>query len=54
MSSDVRLQDTVFVISSVASSKIGRDLAWTFFKVLFFVIKLKKNLFLFIVVASFQ
>ena len=32
MSSDVRSQDTVFVISSVASSRVGRDLAWTFFK----------------------
>lgn len=32
MSSEVRSQDTVFVISSVASSKVGRDLAWNYFK----------------------
>lgn len=32
MSSEVRSQDTVFVISSVASSKIGRELAWNYFK----------------------
>lgn len=32
MSSEVRSQDCVYVITSVASSKVGRDLAWTFFK----------------------
>ena len=32
MSSEVRSQDTVFVISSVASSKVGRDLAWNYFR----------------------
>lgn len=32
MSNEVRSQDTVFVISSVASSKLGRDLAWNYFK----------------------
>lgn len=32
MSNEVRSQDTVFVISSVSSSKLGRDLAWTYFK----------------------
>lgn len=29
---EVRSQDTVFVIVSVAVSKNGRDLAWQFFK----------------------
>ena len=32
MSSEVRSQDTVFVISSVASSRLGRDLAWNYFR----------------------
>ena len=32
MSNEVRSQDTVFVISSVASSKLGRELAWNYFK----------------------
>ena len=32
MSSEVRSQDTVFVISSVSSSKAGRDLAWNYFR----------------------
>nr|CAD7257222.1 unnamed protein product [Timema shepardi] len=32
MSKEVRSQDTVFVIISVAMSKKGRELAWTFFK----------------------
>ena len=32
MSNEVRSQDTVFVISSVSSSKAGRDLAWNYFR----------------------
>ena len=32
MSSEVRSQDTVFAISSVSSSKAGRDLAWNYFR----------------------
>ncbi|XP_046659626.1 LOW QUALITY PROTEIN: puromycin-sensitive aminopeptidase-like [Homalodisca vitripennis] len=32
MSPDVRSQDTVFVIISVAMTKLGRDLAWNFIK----------------------
>jgi puromycin-sensitive aminopeptidase len=32
MSKEVRAQDAVFVISSVASNPKGRDLAWEFFK----------------------
>ena len=32
MSSEVRSQDTVFVISSVAGSRLGRDLAWDHFR----------------------
>ena len=32
MSSEVRSQDCVYVISSVASSKAGRELAWNYFK----------------------
>ncbi|XP_022902061.2 puromycin-sensitive aminopeptidase [Onthophagus taurus] len=32
MSDEVRSQDTVFVIMSVAMTKVGRELAWTFFK----------------------
>ena len=32
MQKDVRSQDTVFVINSVAASRVGRDLAWEFLK----------------------
>ncbi|XP_049807692.1 puromycin-sensitive aminopeptidase isoform X2 [Schistocerca nitens] len=32
MSEEVRSQDTVFVIISVAMTKVGRELAWNFFK----------------------
>lgn len=32
MQDEVRAQDTVFVIVSVAESRYGRDLAWQFFK----------------------
>lgn len=32
MSTEVRAQDAVFVISSVASNPKGRDLAWEFFQ----------------------
>lgn len=33
VSEDVRSQDTVFIIIAVALNKIGRPLAWNFFKV---------------------
>lgn len=32
MSDEVRAQDAVFVIASVAINPLGRDLSWTFFK----------------------
>lgn len=32
MSKEVRAQDSVFVIASVAINPLGRDLSWTFFK----------------------
>lgn len=32
MSEEVRAQDAVFVIASVAINPLGRDLSWTFFK----------------------
>ncbi|KAL3276182.1 hypothetical protein HHI36_020900 [Cryptolaemus montrouzieri] len=32
MSNEVRSQDTVFVIMSVAITRVGRDLAWNFYK----------------------
>lgn len=32
MSSEVRAQDAVFVIASVAINPLGRDLSWAFFK----------------------
>lgn len=32
MKSEVRSQDTVFVVSSVAKTKLGRKRAWDFFK----------------------
>lgn len=32
MSEEVRAQDSVFVIASVAINPLGRDLTWTFFK----------------------
>jgi aminopeptidase N len=32
LSSDVRIQDTIMVVSGVASNPRGRDLAWTFVK----------------------
>lgn len=32
MSDEVRAQDFVFVIASVANNPLGRDLSWTFFK----------------------
>lgn len=32
MSNEVRSQDTVFVVASVAMTKPGRESAWNFFK----------------------
>ena len=32
LSDDVRLQDTIFVVSAVAANNRGRDLAWEFLK----------------------
>lgn len=32
MSGEVRSQDTIFVVASVAMTKPGRDKAWNFFK----------------------
>ncbi len=32
ISDDVRSQDTVFVLISVGMNKVGRPLAWNFFK----------------------
>ena len=32
ISSDVRSQDSVFLIASVARNRLGRDIAWEFFK----------------------
>ena len=32
ISEDVRSQDTIFVVVAVGMSKVGRDIAWNFFK----------------------